>query len=48
VLHDGCNITGNILLLYLSKNLKYAAIASIFSILTKVNAHPPANVTPPL
>jgi hypothetical protein len=38
---------GNIMLLYLSQDLKYAAIASIFSIFTEVSAHPPANATPP-
>ena len=40
-------LEGNIMLLYLSQDLKYAAIASIFSIFTEVNAHPPANATPP-
>jgi hypothetical protein len=42
-------LEGNIMLLYLSQDLKYAAIGSIFSIFTEVNAHPPANATlPPL
>ena len=38
---------GNIMLLYLSQDLKYAAIASIFSIFTEVNAHPPTSTTTP-
>jgi hypothetical protein len=45
-----CVLEGNIMLLYLSQDLKYAAIASIFSIFTEVNAHARLrpHVVPPL
>jgi hypothetical protein len=39
-------LEGNIMLLYLSENIMYAAIGSIVSIFTEVSAHP-ANATPP-
>jgi hypothetical protein len=40
-------LEGNIMLLYLSQDLMYAAIGSIVSIFIEVNAHPPTSATPP-